>query len=131
MRRVMFVSLILLLVTCASAHDGTPCGEGGPMCESPKVALFCYEGNYRALPCPGDEGCRDTEYQGVRVIACDIRGTVAGDPCPGNYTGFVYCQSATSALRCNGTDFAAKTCPTQCITGKGGIGSAESLGTCN
>ena len=131
MRSVMLLlSLAALATSCRTANEGDVC-DGWPMCKDTHTAFFCVDGNYRALNCPGADGCKDTAEQGQRVIACDIRGTVAGDQCPANYEGFIWCLTATSALRCNGLDFAAKTCPTRCQSGVGGIGSAEALGICN
>jgi len=130
MRTAMIVCLVLFATSCTSAHEGTPC-DGWPMCQDPTTALFCVNGNYRGLPCPGPNGCRDTAEQGERVIACDLRGIQPGDQCPDFMLGFVYCLTATSALRCNGLDMAAKSCPTLCETGTPGIGTLDQAGTCD
>jgi hypothetical protein len=132
-RPALVATLVGLALACSSGpSEGDYCEDTWPQCKDEHTALWCDYGVFRPFSCPGPDGCVATVEGGQRVSSCDVRGTVAGDHCISVFSGFIMCQTASSALKCNGSNWVAKECSAQsCVNGETGIGTIESRGTCN
>ncbi|HEY3448652.1 MAG TPA: hypothetical protein VGK67_20005 [Myxococcales bacterium] len=130
---VIVAAAIGLALACdGGPKEGDYCENGWPQCQDAHTALWCdYGGAFRPFSCPGPDGCRTTAVNGQTVNSCDVTGTKAGDRCITLYSGFIMCQTDSSALKCNGTKWIDVECATGiCVDGEAGIGKVESRGSC-
>ena len=134
MNRMKWVALVVVLgaVGCGHAKEGDTCNSGDVQCEDKHTLLECETtGTYRAIPCPGPEGCVFDNNAATPILVCDLTGTVPGDECQSSYQGFVGCTDAHNALECNGAHWGAVACPTSCQSGETGVDVPQSLGSCS
>jgi hypothetical protein len=113
MNRAWVLSSLLLgcfLLSACGAKVGDACRGTSYTCSSEKEALECRGSEWRALPCRGGSGC--SEDSGV--VACDMRGSVAGDACALGAEGRGLCtDDGKAVLECRmGTLVGIKTCGT-------------------
>ena len=131
-RMLAVLALALVFADChCSAKEGDPCEDDYPFCPDDHDALFCDQGNYKLLRCPGSSGCYVRSQGSEVIIWCDLEGTQPGDECPSDYQDFILCLSGSTALRCTGVDWSPRDCTVPCVSGKPGVGGYESAGVCD
>lgn len=94
-----------VVVGCGEPKAGDACEEGANGCnkEVGHLALECFEGTYREVPCPGAGGCRGGAFEsGAPAIVCDIDGVQQGTNCLAVYRDLTKCLGPNVALVCSG-----------------------------
>ncbi|SEN30786.1 hypothetical protein SAMN05444354_13728 [Stigmatella aurantiaca] len=99
----------LLLAGCGGdPADGESCEGGGYVCASKAEALECRQGQWRAIPCRGSQGCQESGD----TIRCDTSSNLAGDNCGSSAEGRGLCRiDGLAVLECRlGVLVEAETC---------------------
>jgi hypothetical protein len=123
-RRALVALACLAVLGCGSSSEppgaGDACSTEGqiiceiidPMSSVQPLALECYAGSFRQLPCKGKGGC--STFAGKTT--CDIASNDPGDACPYGDDGATQCSVDKSVvLQClNGVMRIAEMCPGGC-----------------
>lgn len=101
-----------ILAACGPS-PGSDCDTTGYRCHSATSALECRDGHWRALPCRGPLGCRETEGQ----IDCDVSRNRVDDACAEAHEAYTICDpSGLALLECRlGTFQQTQSC-SQCFS---------------
>ena len=127
------VFVLVLAAACGKPKEGDVCQGGDPQCADDHTLLECEDdGHYRAIGCPGPDGCVFDNHAAEPLLVCDLTGTQTGDECESSYQGFVLCdETHTHALICGGDIWRAEPCPNgTCVDGVPDIDGPDSTGDC-
>lgn len=81
---------------------GERCTTGTALCDTAAEARECRDGGWRSVPCRGPDGC----VVSAGAVQCDVRGSLAGDPCPTTQEGRGLCTvDGRGTLECRGGVF--------------------------